>query len=235
MNKLLMLISLFLSSFFLFSFNAKAATVSVSITEDTYNLINDTFFTFKEQVEEYALNNDYDTFFIVYDTIRYEAYFYKNIDNYDFSCDLSSNTLNCYFNLSFKIGSYIENSDFYTTGSGILSINTYTFKKYLYSNIDLKIKDTATSSLTLKYSGQIYEFNAGDKFYSIYDIYKDINNLPEENPHKEELNFLSNFYNTVINKLQYISELFLSNYIYLSILVIFLLIFIFELIFRRFL
>lgn len=233
MNKLLVVISLFISSFFLFSLNVNAATSNIDISEDTYNLINDTFFTFKEQVEEYAKNNNFNTFFIIYESNNYNAYFYNNTNNYNFTCSLSSD-LSCVFYKSFSTGSYREDSDFKVGGTtGSLIINSSSYNKYLYSNVNLSIIDTSTSMLTLNYNGRSYEFTAGDKIFSIYDIYESI--TLEENPHQEELNILSNFYNTVIDKLEYISEVFVSNYIYLSILVIFLLIFVFELIFRRFL
>lgn len=233
MNKLLVLISLFLSSFFLFSFSVSAATSNIDISEDTYNLINDTFFTVKEEVEEYAKNNNFNTYFITYSSNSYNVLFYNNTNNSNFICSLSSD-LSCVFYKAFTTGSYRENSGLVVGGTtSSLIINSSSYKNYLYSNIGLKIIDSSTSLLNLNYNGRTYEFVGGDTIYSIYDIYESI--TLEENPHQEEFNILSNFYNTVIDKLEYISEVFVSNYIYLSILVIFLLIFVFELIFRRFL
>ena len=235
MNKLLVLISLFLSSFFLFSFSVSAATANIDISEDTYNLINDTFFTVKEEVEEYAKNNNFNTYFITYSSNSYNVLFYNNTNNSNFICSLSSD-LSCVFYKAFTTGSYRENSGLVVGGTtSSLIINSSSYKNYLYSNIGLKIIDSSTSLLNLNYNGRTYEFVGGDTIYSIYDIYIDINNSSVDELHKEELNILSNFYNTVIDKLDYISEVFASNYIYLSILVIFLLIFVFELIFRRFL
>ena len=54
-------------------------------------------------------------------------------------------------------------------------------------------------------------------------------------PHKEEKEVLESFYSLCIEKLKYLAEVFVSNYIYLAIIVIFIIIFIFKLINRRFL
>lgn len=64
---------------------------------------------------------------------------------------------------------------------------------------------------------------------SDYDIF-----VPEE-PHKEEKQVLESFYILCIEKIKYLGEIFMSNYIYLTTLVVCILMFVFSLIFRRFL
>lgn len=104
---------------------------------------------------------------------------------------------------------------------------------FLYSNFDiLTNNDNHTISFISDNYSKTFQLNGYDKFPTIYDMYLEKNNILPENLHKEEMINISNFYTICINKLVYLGEQITSNYIYLSMVVVLILIFIIELIRR---
>lgn len=236
MNKLLVLISLFVSSFFLFSFSEKikAEEVVVDYDFDINEYITEEFLTVRDIVLNYLSTSDYSNYFIRYqydgdNLYPYIIYLFNSAKLY--TSDTSSVF---YFTVDYSVYKIrrLNNEIYNSSSSSTLILPSSTFKVYLDGNVNFYSNN---KTFKVNYNDLTYLVDNKNPIPFLYTIYKDINNVPEDNPHQEELNVLSNFYNTVIDKLEYISEVFVSNYIYLSILVIFLLIFVFELIFRRFL
>ena len=101
---------------------------------------------------------------------------------------------------------------------------------FLYSSAKVSVDDI---KVNFNYGSSSYVINENDNYLPIYDLYLKVSEISD--PHKEEKEVLESFYSLCIEKLKYLAEVFVSNYIYLAIIVIFIIIFIFKLINRRFL
>lgn len=101
--------------------------------------------------------------------------------------------------------------------------------RFLYSTHPLLVASGNTTPVSISVDGVNYgTYNAGDIIPQMYDIYLDkYSTPPDETP------LLTSFFSLTIEKLQFITEYFSSNYIYLSIFAIFILIFFIYLIKRR--
>ena len=241
MKKLLIIMTLFMSSFFLFCHKeVKASSYTFNLD---FTLLNEKFNNVKNAVENYILT---DTTY----SDNYIIFYYKN-DYYVHLLPLGEeNSSYFYYGIGLKL--YISSStpgrpffsSDYTKIVNIISGSSdynYVYREMipLYANYDIIMtSDTANSTITYNYEDftSINIANGTDKFKTLYMLYQEYNGLgeEEENPHKEELEKVGSFYNIVIEKLSYLGEVLVSNYIYLSIIVIFILIFVFLLIFRRF-
>lgn len=222
MKKLLIIITLFMSSFFLFCNKEVKADITISDTDiDTY--ITDDFLVMRDEVINQFTNYDYVIF-----TRSDNSYIILIFESTDtITLDISS--------ISFK------GHDWYTYSSSSFnlvftnhSVN-YNFNKIKILDSSRKLYFISSTSFNIIYKDLVYNVNNTEPFVTYYDIYCDIHENDHSNPHQEEIDKLSNFYTLVIQKLAYLAETIASNYIYLSIIVIFILIFVFLLIFRRFL
>ena len=106
------------------------------------------------------------------------------------------------------------------------------YKFFMDTNYDVATTYNGDNSpLTIVYGDYTYSYEIYKPFPSLYEIY--VKSGAGGPDHTEEENILLNFYNLVIDRLSYLSTTFASNYVYLSIFVIFILVFVFELIIRR--
>ena len=80
---------------------------------------------------------------------------------------------------------------------------------------------------------RLFESN-NEIFPSLYSVYTTYGNIEVSDIHKEEKETIASFYTICIEKIGYLSSQISSNYIYLSMITIFILIFVIELI-RRYL
>lgn len=241
MKKFVLAFTILLSSFFFFNFKVKANLVE----NFSFNYIPEDFLVKKKVVDDYIkINDTYGTNYVI--LLRFEN---SKISNYSV-CIFTDTSSTVYysssknlimFNAHRRNCSIFENNtlgDFtYFSQGGMTLFTSGSYRWYIiYSSFDLKTSvSDYTFTLTAEDYSKDFSFD-GSNFPTIYDMYVEKNGeLVPDNPHKEEQEILESFYTLCIDKLKYLSEVFLSNYIYLSIIVIFIIIFVFKLIFRRFL
>lgn len=236
MKKLLIIITLFISSFFLFfSKEVKASEVTLDISLD---LIDDTFLEVKRLSDEFLQNNsDYDNYVIVYKS-GYYVHFFSDTSTNNIECGNDSSDVYCI------VGKKNWKYKYSTSSSALISQGTSSnfagyeydskFNNLLYSTIPfIYNRGYATDLLYLNYGGMTKTIVYEDTIPLVYDLYLELNSTEQEIP--TELESVTNFYTIVIEKISYLAEQVASNYILLSIIVIFILIFVFKLIFGRFL
>ena len=246
MKKLFIIITLFMSSFFLFNFKAKAYEFNVDLD---ISLINDDFYNFKDKADIFIKNDTTysDNYFIyISGSTLYGVILPDN--GYKPSCTCYSSSITCWFNSSSSNTSRLildSNGNVVVNGTASNRKDIYTtssnrYSPIIYSNFDfLMNKDAYISSINYKFGDFTLSnfFDSESNLYTLYDIYKEYENFigNKDLIHKEEIDALSNFYTLCMEKLSYLANVIVDNYIYLSIIVIFLLIFVFKLIFRRYL
>jgi len=244
MKKLFTIITLFVSSFFFISLKeAKAVEFNKELD---FSLLNDETRAFKKQVEDFLSTDEtYSDDYIIFYNHKGDSKLYALLMPNSYTGEIYNWITSSYirYNLFSPSCFYL-----YTSNDNIVESN-YFFVYYdasslpwatiLYSTIKLTL--TSDFSLTYTYNDFIYvdSKDTTNKISGLDEIYKEyqkfIGDVEEENPHKEEIEKVESFYSVVIEKLSYLAEEISSNYIYLSIIVIFLLILVFELVFRRYL
>ena len=216
-NKLLIFITLFISSFFfLFNENVKADSYTdLDYNVDVNSVITDDFLELRKNVINYANENKYN--YIIYSGFAY----FTNIS--DFTGLQNWNNIpiveSCRINGT-SLGS--------CTSSSSVSISGFNIKSILDSTVNLYYSGDFKR---IKYLEKEYLIDNVNPCPSVYKIYMDINNIPTDE--EQQKNIVSDFYLITISKLEYLSSVFIDNYIFLVIITIFILIFIFKLIFRR--
>lgn len=243
MKKVYTTIILFVSLFFFCSHNANALVIS----DDTLNLINEDFFKVRELANKHCSNNSQQYFVIRYSD-SYSTYIVEffndpytieitrsNGFNFKVSVDYYTNPLNRY--------KYTDNNliylDKYSYSNYSIDNSGTGFTFYLYSNFPV-INTSSSSAEIYYYSSDDYPYmvEVNSKFLSLYEHYLNINGLTDEDLspdiHKEEKEILSNFYTLVIEKINLLANSIIENYIYLTIIGLFILIFLIYLI-RRYL
>lgn len=227
MKKLYIIITLFVSSFFFASYEVKASELTLDISLDK---ITDTFLNIKNLSDEFIKNNnDFDTYIIDYD---YYVYFFKNSNNNEFNCNNYGTDLFCSFRVNYNKYKF-SNDILVYTGTTSSGFSSYKFNNILYSSIIPLYKGSSTDILNLNYNSKTLTILYGETIPLVYDLY--LLDNPSDNLHQEEIEKVDSFYTLCIDKLSYLVTSIVSNYIYLSIFGIFILIIIFELIKRRFL
>lgn len=237
MKKINILFTLIISLFF-FSTQVKAATkdINVNLSDEDFSYINDEFLNFRSKVIDYVSNSDSKKYYIIIYNIsknRYEALIFSGeiSEKYLRSMDYSSGRA-FLINIPVSYGVYIEENNIliYTNSNSssfmkaIFSENSISYYNFLDTNInDIFVQ---TSSILI-YSN--IEINVRDYYLKIedttdiptlYDIYISADIGTKFDSHEDEKNMLLNFYNLVIEKISYITGVFTSNHIFLSILVI---------------
>lgn len=218
---------LVLSSFFFISIKEVKADdpFIVDLPSDVLNSIDSEFFSVRNSVIEYAnlnslnyllfrKNNNYQIYFSKKDsfTSTGRSWLENNSESFSYASCSSEN-----LELQFGTG---DNHHIVRSTSDLKYLLDSTMSVY-YSPYEVQIN----------YNGKSYLVNSTTKFKTIYDLYLESGGeIPD--PHKSEKQIIANFYTICIDKLGYLGDKIVSNYIYLSMLVIFILIFIIELIRR---
>ena len=250
MKRLFINIFMLFSSFFLFS-GVKAATLEPEID---LSLINEDFFQIKEAAENFVKEDEtYSDDFIIYiyGSSLYVS-FYKLNNTYIPNCTFrSSEYLRC---LIAPRGVSLDAFKFSKTSQSLFKSTTIAYNQNyisykkgdsltfvpLYSTFDIDFKKyNGSSSIVYKindFSSIIYDDDTY-KFKSLYMIKKDYDSFigNKDLVHQEENQKIKGFYDLCIEKIGYLATVIVGNYIYLSIFAIFILIFIFSLIKRRYL
>lgn len=244
MRKLYITLALIISSFFLFSSNTYADALEIPIGESNFDYINDEFIKVRNYAIDYAAtNNCY--YIIYYYESTYRILFQSRIVSIN-NTRLDSAMIN--FSFPFSSGSIVPTIINYLDGEFVLhsnpsvgSLKYLTFYISSTTGIDYtSLLDTnfsefyTKSTLVLTYNDYSYTFDSNNGLFGLYDIYVDIfGEFEKPDIHLEEKTILSNFYILIVDKINILSTAILSNYIYLSVIGIFIFIFLIELIFRR--
>lgn len=227
MNKLLLIITLFVSSFFIFNEDVKA---DVTIADgDIEKYITEDFLILRENAIDFAKENNYNYIFTYEPSYvkHYYFYFYDKNSTYSYRYLYAPRiSIKNYiiYNASNK-----DNYDYYNEGTN------YEFNLTGTIILDVSEDIYVPDSFNIIYNDLTYIVDENNKFVTCYDIYCDLNNIVEENPHQEEIDKVTNFYTMVIEKISYLAEEISNNYILLFTIGIFIVTFVFLLIFRRFL
>lgn len=246
MKKLLIIMTLFMSSFFLFC-NKEVKAYEYNVELD-FSIINDTYYNLKEQIEEFIKTDEVfsDSYIIRYHNSSYQVLlFNKNFSNVFMTYSNNGNQL-AYYNQYCGLCSFSNNilSCPSSAASARFTIydstKTVPFSFMIYSNFDIPILNNITFNYSYDNFTYVDSMATTNKFTNLVDLHVEYQKfsgtyVEPVNPHDEELEKVESFYIMVIEKLGYLSETIANNYIYLSIIVIFILTFIFLLIFRRFL
>lgn len=210
---------LVLSSFFFISIKEVEA---YEINIENLDMINEEFFKLKEVSEEYiSSSSEYDNFIIAKDGNKLYSYIFKYNNSY--SCSVNTDFL-LRVNNYYKITLLYNGELIFNGGGNLLIVRTLPYYSSLNFNLD------SNSTLTLKFEDRYFEINPGEKLLTYYDVYKD--NQYFKDPHLGEKEVIANFYTICIDKLGYLGEKIVGNYVYLSMIVVLILVFIIELIRR---
>lgn len=228
MKKVLLSFAIVLSSFFLF--NSKIEALSEYSFNITFDNINERFYKIKDLSENFLKTSDFNNFVI---------YFNKNYsDYYVYFYNFDKDVVVCKSFGGFKcfIQTAVDNYTFSSDSSKLTKAGSTNYPSFddpnlfLYSSAKVSVDDI---KVNFNYGSSSYVINENDNYLPIYDLYLKVSEISDL--HKEEKEVLESFYSLCIEKLKYLAEVFVSNYIYLAIIVIFIIIFIFKLINRRFL
>lgn len=226
MKRLFMFFSLMISSFFLFNSHVSADVITT--TDDVEKFITEDFLNKRNIVINFAKENNYD-YLIMTDLSN------SNVDpdyiNYYFFDENATITLT---STSIRISSFslykIYSDNVLTFIHNYVNGSSYSIKNTIILDSSRKIYSSDTFNIV--YNDNTYVVDQENSYKTYYDLYM-LDKLIED-PHQDELDTLKSFYNICIEKIEYLSSQISYSYIYLSILAIFILIFVIELI-RRYL
>lgn len=225
-KSLIITLFLVLSSFFFVSIKEVEATEM--IFDISFDNINEDFFKVKSLAEEFMVEKNYQEFIIVKKDL-YCVYFFK--DSFEsINCNIYNNNLSCY--AYHEQQGYKYYNDTFSSDGSSTSFGPYFYSDFtniLYSTFTFIFKGSS-DNLILNYANTNLQVNNLDTIPLVYDLY--LKSSEVSDPHLEEKEVITNFYTVCIEKINYLGEQIVSNYIYLSMVVILILIFIIELIRR---
>lgn len=244
MKKVILSFAIVLSSFFIFNFKVKADDINYSVD---LSVLNDNFYTLKNLSEKFILDDTtYSDNYIIYlfNKKMYVSFIPLNASS-NFKCYYSNGIL-CRF--SSNLDRYVLSS----SKDSILKSGTLAFNQNyvyvadssfgfipLYSSFDIVFSSSSSFRIIFTYNdfSTFNNLTTADTLKTIYQINEEYEEYKGilDNKHKEEKQVLESFYSLCIEKIKYLGEIFMSNYIYLTTLVVCILMFVFSLIVRRFL
>ena len=226
-KSLLRALILVLSSFFLFSINEVKADdpFIVDLSSEVLNSIDSEFFSVRDSVIEYANANSLN-YLLFRINEKYYVYF-SEIDSFTSTGRSWLENTSVFFRYaSYNLKTFElevstkDNFHLLYSSSYLMYLLDSTINVY-YSPYEVQIN----------YNGSSYLVNSTTKFKTIYDLYLESGgDIPD--PHKSEKQLISNFYIICIDKIKFLANAVTSNYIYLSMIVVLILLFIIELIRR---
>lgn len=245
MKKAYLVLTLILSSFFIFNLDVKADEVTYNVD---FDFLADDFLLYKQAVDNFiledsSLGSDYIIYLEINGTNlsnprRYYRVFFCGQDDvhviywkdrlyFQAVNDISQKTFTDYV-----LGT---NTSIFRNSINLLKQSSYVLYNILYSTFDIKTRsDNQVVNFVSGDYIKTFSVDGNDFYPTFYDMYLEKNgNLVLPDPHKEEKETLGSFYILCIEKLSYLGEVIVSNYIYLSMIVILMLVFVFLLVFRR--
>lgn len=245
MKKTCLVLTLILSSFFIFNLDVKADEVSYNVD---FDFLSDDFLLYKQSVDEFisndlSLGKNYIIYFEDNKTLpsnpkKVYRVLFCEIDDIQVIYWKDNVYLQPLVSITAKtFTNYVLNSSSYTVSNTIALLERKNSILYnvLYSTFNINTRnDGQIVNLVSDDYIMTFNFNGNDSYPTFYDMYLEKNgDLVLQDPHKDEKEALESFYTICISKLCYLAEEIVSNYIYLSMLVILILVFVFLLVFRR--
>lgn len=239
MRKIFMILTLIVSSFFIFNISVEAKTIDYTVQDKHYEFINEDFFKLRELVINYV--NENNKYYVIHNNSAGSSLLASVFDCSYLEMLNYSLYNSCGF-IKYRLSNDKLSLEQSGTGSSFSTQYTNTVGYFSYAFMDTNVKDIIskdTNTYIIRYNDLIYTIEPGDILPTLYQIYLDENYVepePEpEDPHLEEKEILSNFYTTVITKIGELANNVFNNYILLFSIGIFIFIFVFEVIFRRYL
>ena len=237
-KEIFLIIPLFLFTLFVSVNKVNADTITYTLPSNIERWVENNLPTLKSTADSFLQESSSDriAYFIFCDYSRSTCYL--DVITYQYGTNVVSMSYNnSFFVLNTSSGNFLRrvyNSGFTSLrncGSGECPSPSITFPSNprnanymipIYSSFDINItSDFKNNSYNYIISDKniTYVGSEQTKFSTINDIITDINNVPEDN-----YPLLTSFYSLCIDKFAFIVEEFTSNYIYLSIISILLLI-----------
>lgn len=242
MKKVLLSFAIVLSSFFLFNLKSSADEISYNFN---FSVLPEDFLQKKKAVDDFikedsSLGTDYLLVLEKHKSLSPVYYVYigssSDIQIIYWNSSLNSQFINKMYRKKFNSDNVLSSAVLNNTSFNLFAQeNGYTYY-ILYSTFNIKTRNDKQNIklISTDYSKTI-NMNGIDYFPTIYDMYVEKNGeLIPEDPHKEEKEVLESFYSICIEKIKYLADVFVSNYIYLAVIVIFIIIFVFKLVIGRF-
>ena len=212
---------------------------SNSFYQDAYQQ-SDYFYRLKEATESLLFSEGLSGYYIIIanSSGTLSSYIFENNDwisrRY---LEVTSSYTRLYHNpgFSYKYVRYNSNLDSFSLSSGFSSSTSFKFDLtniLVFTNIDLYINSSNSIIYTLGEDSWVTTSESEEKFFTLYDIYQDYYSISRPEP-VDNTPELTTFYTLVLTKIVYFCNYMASNTLFLTMLVIIIIIFIFELIFRR--
>lgn len=245
MRKIFIILTLMVSSFFIFNTSVKADTMSYIIDEKDFNYLTDDFYKARELAIEHATAND------LYYMIGHKAttdpeilvyFFSKGTYQYELN---SSNYIRLFMSATFDTYKYNNGALTYYAQYGSIYkelinsdyTNLFSYFMYLDTNMELHTCEETGHTFTLTYNDFTHTFTSEEHFPSLYEFKTLMENSSVEDEESDEVvgnDSLDSFYSLVIEKIKLFANSFITNDMLLFVIGIFILIFVIELI-RRYL
>jgi len=246
MRKIFYIFILMVSSFFVFNNNVKADTFTYIVNENDFNYLNDDFYTVRELASSYSEKYNYD-YIIFYDKTynRFQVYYITNgtytIETTTYRgfilpiIKISSDKVELY---NFSVSTLVYNTSYNSASIWFDNKeyeNIFSYHAFLDSNIKVSISTTEHIH-NITYNEFTYSITGDNFFPSLYEYKTIMENPPVVEPEEPIRNeSLDSFYALVLEKIELFANYFITNTTLLFIIGIIILIFIIELIFRRYL
>lgn len=236
MKRVYLILTLFMTSFFLFSIKeVKADTYTYDINPTFMDYINEEFLKLREETIKYCTENNIN-YIISYKDNKLTSYIssFNTTSFSDFKYKPRLLMYNNYKKFALSSGAFIE------IGNGsnldlIFHDTNLDVNYLLYLDTNLELLNNSGIDYIFKFNDLDYVVNQGDKLPTLYDMYLD--SKPDEpivsDKFTEEQEIINNFYSTTFTKIGDLATTVANNYIFLIIFGIFILIFVFELIRSR--
>lgn len=230
MKKVIISFAIVLSSFFIFNFKVE----SLTFTYEDYSFVNnDEFKDVIVQSNNLLKDIGYENFF-VYKTSTFYAVVFYNGNLFYTNTDSFSNYKPSIMVYGVVVYKYSSGSltKFNTFSKQALSLYVY----YSTNPISNNITEGESLIINLPNNRVVDYQNKQGNVSSLYEeCVKDNVCGSLSDSHLEEKKVLESFYSLCIEKIKYLGEVFISNYIYLTAFCVCILMFVFSLIVRRFL
>lgn len=237
MKKVFISFAILLSSLFFFNLKVEAQEYNYDVD---LSVFNETFYKVKDAADSYLETITEDTYIIFYENNLYYVSFITSDKLSSKEYCVANDSSGIYFyssSSSLKRFKYDTSTNTLVNNGSFSSNYIFLYKKVniLYSNSDILYRNGTSITLTLNYDGYSIVHTTDTSFSTLYHTLKKYQELSGSNSHEEEVSILNSFYSLCVSKLSFLAESIASNYIYLTMIVIVIVIFLFELIRRRFL
>lgn len=219
----------FLTSFFLLLPNVRADT-SFTITDSQLSFLND-LDSLKSIAIASSEYNDKGPYYLI---LKKDNNYIVNFRSSYSSSDICFNRYNILFQTKRMYYFYSSDLSHIYQGGYLSEENPFSSSfVYIYSNFPLSICVNGSSTFTFNNGNNTFSISypTDSVFPSLYDL----NSIWNSSPSSDNTPILTNFYSVAGSKIGWLGEQIVSNYIYLSIIGVFILIFLIEFIRRYFL